>query len=91
MNDFIDREKLKLQIAKQSRYFGFGFITKIMDIIKELPSADTERHAHWLFMGDVGVTKCSKCDWSICECLNDYEYCPNCGAKMDEVIGHDLL
>lgn len=48
MADFIDREELKLQIAKQSRYFGFGFINKIIAIINEQPSADTERHAHWI-------------------------------------------
>lgn len=34
MADLIDREELKLQIGKQSRYFGFGYINKIMDIIR---------------------------------------------------------
>ena len=31
---------------------------------------------------------CSVCDYWTCYC-NDYKYCPNCGAKMDEGDEHD--
>ena len=40
-------------------------------------------HAHWIKYPDCGVTKCSNCGWSIEECW-DSDYCPHCGAKMDE-------
>lgn len=63
----------------------WDIVEKMKYLIEKIPPTGTERHAHWLFMGDVGVTKCSNCDWSICECLNGYEYCPNCGCRMDEV------
>ena len=44
------------------------------------------RHGRWECHGDCGVTECSACGWSIEEYVGDYAYCPNCGAKMDEVI-----
>ena len=40
------------------------------------------KHGRWISYPDCGVTKCSVCDWSIEECI-DYDFCPNCGAKMD--------
>ena len=43
-------------------------------------------HAHWIRYPDCGVTKCSNCGWSIEECW-DSDYCPHCGAKMDEKEG----
>ena len=45
-------------------------------------------HAHWIRYPDCGVTKCSNCGWSIEECW-DSDYCPNCGAKMDEPVEDD--
>ena len=39
-------------------------------------------HAHWIAMGDRGVTRCSHCGWNIEECIN-YKRCPECGAHMD--------
>ena len=44
------------------------------------------RHGRWKCHGDCGATECSACGWSIEEYVCDYAYCPNCGAKMDEVI-----
>ena len=43
------------------------------------------RHGRWRCHGDCGVTECSVCGWNIEEYVGDYAYCPNCGAKMDEV------
>lgn len=95
MPDFINREELKLQIAKQSRYFGFGFINKIMAIINEQPSADTERHAHWgIWDEDTNTYECSNCKnpFTLLEGTpeqNTYFYCPYCGCRMDEVINNE--
>lgn len=41
-------------------------------------------HAHWICMGDCGVTKCSHCGWNIEEYVA-YKRCPECGAYMDEI------
>lgn len=51
------------------------------------------RHGHWIWMGEQGD---SRYMCSVCNCKEDnvptcngeptiWEYCPNCGAKMDEV------
>lgn len=41
------------------------------------------RHGHWISTGFMEV-KCSICG-AIQHELEDTNYCPNCGAKMDEV------
>lgn len=52
-------------------------------------------HAHWESRYDTGIYQteflCSRCKGLIetYSCTVDeveYEYCPNCGAKMDEVV-----
>ena len=59
----------------------------VISFLKSLPTADVApvRHGRWKCHGDCGVTECSACGWSIEEYVGDYAYCPNCGAKMDEV------
>ena len=39
-------------------------------------------HGRWIHYPDCGVTKCSRCGWSIKECWES-NYCPNCGTLMD--------
>ena len=48
-----------------------------------------ERHGHWIYTERgfplaYGYNRCSVCGRSIG--LDSTDYCPNCGAKMDEVI-----
>ena len=43
----------------------------------------------WICMGDVGVTECNQCGWSIEEYVGDYKFCPNCGAKMNKGGGSE--
>lgn len=66
--------------------------------IKQIPTVDTERHAHWIVVGgDLGYVdcKCSACGYTGCSdsALFDeselYNYCPDCGCKMDEVTNND--
>lgn len=46
-----------------------------------------EKHAHWIpKQYPFGNCECSNCqeEYGICGgLLGDYNYCPNCGAKMD--------
>ena len=44
-------------------------------------TVDAERHGHWCSTWDTTV-KCSECGWFA---GGKYNYCPHCGAKMDEV------
>ena len=53
------------------------------DIFDNLsPVTPTERTGEWKSEGDCGVTRCSQCGWSIEEYI-EWNYCPNCGAKME--------
>ena len=63
----------------------------IINIIKKEPTVETVKHAHWIENEYCGYYACSNCDGigtangmsPIEDChLN---YCPYCGAKMDEV------
>lgn len=64
-------------------------------IIKQ-PTVDTERHAHW---NDISINSNAK-RIDICSCCkaainrdidsDKYNYCPTCGAKMDEVADKDM-
>ena len=49
-------------------------------IINQFPSADVApvRHGHWIYHPD---------DLFPYESTQECSYCPNCGAKMDEVTG----
>lgn len=60
----------------------------VRSIVRRTPAADVApvRHGRWLCgdyydIGDV----CSECDWDSQMTHPSYRYCPNCGARMDEV------
>lgn len=68
--------------------------SKIWQQIKDLPSADVQpvRHGKWIDMAD--FEQCSSCSGTrLKEMQTVYgkaiwiktPYCPNCGARMDEV------
>lgn len=77
-----------------SRKFNNG-MALVEDIVKNAPTVDAKpiRHGHWIPVNpDVyGAEQfeCSVCGVysgdGLCRKELDYEYCPNCGALMDEV------
>lgn len=57
------------------------FLCGIEQAINEMPTVDTERHGHW-----INDRFCSKCGYDyIKESGRKSKYCPNCGAKTEEV------
>lgn len=63
----------------------------IVETLKDLPSADVApvRHGRWkkdylcsTSGGTYSVIRCSECDFQFPMTVTNY--CPNCGAKMDE-------
>lgn len=64
----------------------------IKKIIKEQPTADVQqvRHGKWLkcfedYRKQILGDKCSVCGFEHYSVLiHNYQYCPNCGAKMDK-------
>lgn len=85
MADYIEREKV---LSKAAPVAGcFSNMISAYDVIM-LPAADVAPvvHGRWLYgdyydIGDV----CSECDWDSQMTHPSYRYCPNCGARMDEV------
>ena len=55
--------------------------------IDEEPTVDAVpvKHGRWVWndYGGFGNYHCSECG-QICICNGDYDYCPNCGARMVE-------
>ena len=84
-SDYIKREDAKKQMCEcmlNGRIYQY-----IMD---ELPTADVEpvRHGYWEQLHDRGgfpISQCTACGKRYH--LNDigFNYCPNCGAKMDKM------
>ena len=61
----------------------------VISIIKKQDTVDPVKHGHWIFVEDmVAYIKCSECGLHT-QWLNTKRpnYCPNCGAKMDEKLG----
>ena len=69
-------------------YDRFGNRTSAGLAIEEAPTVDAEpvRHGHWV--DEIGMILCSECGdaWGTEdeEMVRSFNYCPNCGAKMDE-------
>lgn len=95
MSDYISREDA-LKGQKTGTFAnGICFEAKAcvpVDYIESLKSADVVqvRHGRWKYRGVCGIKdnitirryKCSECREDIvCDC--PYNFCPNCGAKMD--------
>ena len=62
----------------------------IKTIVNSLPTADAEpvRHGKWIPISSnkkwIDVSKCSVCGKQYSLYPLDYNYCPNCGARMDK-------
>ena len=89
VNRLIDIEN-EFQQYKPFNGFEHAMYRKICEAeiaIGKTQAADVSpvRHGRWKCHGDCGVTESSAYGWSIEEYVCDYAYCPNGGAKMDEV------
>ena len=96
MERYIDADKLIWQVQDSDKY---GTITKqvFISLLQNSETADVAPviHAHWEYRYDTGIYQteflCSRCKGLIetYSCTVDeveYEYCPHCGAKMDEEV-----
>ena len=66
-------------------------INAAIRIVEQLPSADVSpvRHGYWIEQCEESLYSCSACgaEWATIEGTpkeNDMDFCPHCGAKMDE-------
>ena len=74
----------------RSMYYALGVREAIL-IVGEFPTIDPEslrEKAYWIAVEEDILFKCSRCECQVstswdydCDCM--FDYCPNCGAKMD--------
>ena len=93
MMRLIDATTLRAEFT--GNFHELWHYTGIWAMIDNAPTVDAEpvRHGYWIavdeYCGNAKEFKCSVCENTVeyghytrtC----DYDYCPNCGAKMDEV------
>ena len=74
-----------------NEHFVLG-IESVLEFAEQLPTIDAVEvvHAGWQSHGDffTSYLKCPVCEKSICAYADNgdgqrFDYCPNCGAKMD--------
>ena len=91
--DCISRQAVMERIENEYRQWGEEYdVQQVLGDIEDLPSATPVRPTgHWIeedmFDGDVAY-RCSKCNELFCIIEgtpqdNEYNFCPNCGARMD--------
>ena len=80
MTDYIRRED-----ALKALYNDYAYAA--MEVIKRLPAADVAPvvHGRWIPTEYPFMNECEDCSSCGYRTLygNGYDYCPNCGAKMD--------
>ena len=82
-SDTISR-KAAIEALKEAFNPSITNFVKAKIAIDNLPSAQPERTGRWEYVdyGGFGNYHCSACRM-ICICNGDYDYCPNCGARME--------
>ena len=80
---------LSIEALKKHRFDYDALITICSKKLKNLPSVQSEQKTgRWIYMKDCEDWFCSNCKdiFMLLEGTpkdNDYNYCPNCGAKME--------
>ena len=95
MAEYIERESI-YKILLMENPFGWNN-DDLAELFREAKAADVAPviHAHWIEQEDGNLDTyytCSSCkeDFDLIAgtpCENLYNYCPSCGAKMDEKEG----
>ena len=88
--EYIERKPLINQIRLMPRHSNPALVlySLVQRLIFDAPTADVVevKHGKWIWKelyGEVGyMLVCSECEESEGACER-YDYCPNCGAKMD--------
>ena len=88
MSEYIERETIR-----DALYDANAITMEGVKIINQFPVSDVAqvRHGHWIYHPDDlfpndSTQECSYCHAEESLTLYNENYCPNCGARMDEVI-----
>lgn len=89
MSRYIDADELKSAYAPLEGCLSartLGHMKLIFDaLVDSMPAADVVevRHGRWIYLGGLDAFECSVCGRQMVR--NIFDYCPWCGALMDEV------
>ena len=83
MSDLISRQAALEAIEElKNRYFDRKVVlAKAQDAVNNMPTIDPVKHGRWVMQGT--AYGCSLCGEGVIHPFHNY--CPNCGARMDEV------
>ncbi len=88
MAEYIEREALMKELSESVEPFNTGSVFRT---IRKQPAADvaTVEHGRWEYIpqtiNTLSQLRCPFCGWWSLDPSIDgaYNYCPNCGARMD--------
>ena len=94
MAEYIDREAISEEIRKYyyknppNFSYGEGFdrgLDRAQRAMFDAPAADVAPvvHGRWVEYQIPPIICCSNCDWATGIEEKNFQYCPNCGAKME--------
>lgn len=72
-------------------------VAKVLEMalrrLNEYPSAEVlpVRHAHWEQLKTDGTESAYMCTWCNKTVGSEFDYCPKCGAKMDEEVEEEAV
>ena len=85
MDEYIDREAALMKLMQD------GCSAKNLQSISDMPAADVAPVVHRRWIEDHDYLKCPECsamvkwDFTFFD-IGNWNYCPNCGAKMDGTV-----
>ena len=87
MTEYIEREAVLKEA--ESRIMWGASAAAVYELIRGAPAADVAPvlHGRWVASHDE-FCQCSLCKYPVYAAWNTTNYCPNCGAKMDECDGN---
>jgi len=88
MAEYIEREALLEKLAEHDLCLCVS-----ESDVKNIPAADVAPvvHGRWRWVGECGFNDCYICSECGKIAMNDSNYCPNCGAKMDKEATDESL
>lgn len=62
----------------------FDTVSEVFDLVKSIFPADVQEVRHGKWIKSKNERKCSLCGYFYFTNTKSFNYCPNCGAKMDK-------
>ena len=76
----------ELRSAEDIPFYYKNAIAEVINVL--LMDTQEVKHGHWVIERDETVVHCNSCGWAYeyyGGLEEEWNYCPHCGAKMDEV------